>query len=135
MSKVSIVIPNYNGEKCLRECLASLKKQDYKDFDVIVVDNCSEDASLQVVEESEGELLLEVIPLDNNYGFAKAVNDGIKASASEYVILLNNDAVAGRHMVGALVNRLEKESDVFSAQAMMLQYNNRKLIDSAGDYF
>ena len=39
MSKVSIVIPNYNGEKCLRECLASLKKQDYKDFDVIVVDN------------------------------------------------------------------------------------------------
>ncbi len=135
MSKVSIVIPNYNGEKCLRECLASLKKQDYRDFDVIVVDNCSEDASLQVIGESEGELLLEVIPLDNNYGFAKAVNDGIKASGSEYVILLNNDAVAGRHMVGALVNRLEKEPDVFSAQAMMLQYNNRKLIDSAGDYF
>lgn len=35
-----------------------IKKQDYKDFDVIVVDNCSEDASLQVVEESEGELCL-----------------------------------------------------------------------------
>lgn len=135
MSKVSVIIPNYNGEKCLKECLESLKKQDYEDFDVIIVDNCSEDASLQVIEENEGELPLEVIPLDNNYGFAKAVNDGIKASKSEYVILFNNDAVAGRHMVGALTDRLERENDVFSAQAMMLQYNNRKLIDSAGDYF
>ena len=135
MNKVSVIIPNYNGEKYLAKCLEALKKQDYPDFDVIIVDNCSEDDSLRVIDENSKGLETRVISLDNNYGFAGAVNEGIKASEAEFVILLNNDAYAGRHFVGALVERISREDEIFSAQAMMLQYNDRKLIDSAGDYF
>lgn len=135
MRKVSVIIPNYNGEKYLPECLGALKKQDFVDFDVIVVDNCSEDGSLEAIEECSEGLSVRVIALDNNYGFARAVNEGIKASDAEFAVLLNNDTRAGKHFVGALVERIAREDDIFSAQAMMLQYNERSLIDSAGDYF
>ncbi len=135
MKKVSVIIPNYNGEKYIAKCLNGLKHQDYRDFDVIIVDNCSEDGSLAVIDANSMGLDIRVITLDNNYGFARAVNEGIKASDGEFVILLNNDAYAGRRFVSSLLERITADEDIFSAQAMMLQYNNRKLIDSAGDYF
>ena len=47
MSKVTIIIPNYNGSPVLRDCIESLRNQTYKNFDVLVVDNGSKDASLE----------------------------------------------------------------------------------------
>ena len=80
MSKVSVVIPNYNGEKYIKECMDALLKQSEKDFDVIFVDNASEDGSLDEIKHYNKKLKLDLIKLDKNYGFSKAVNEGIKAS-------------------------------------------------------
>lgn len=135
MRKVSIVIPNYNGAKFIPECFEALKKQRFKDFDVIFVDNASEDESLRLAGECAEELDFHVIELDMNCGFARAVNEGIKASGAEYVILLNNDTKAGAHFVEELLAAIEGHKDIFSAQAHMLQYGNSRLTDSAGDYF
>lgn len=135
MRKVSIVIPNYNGAKFIPECFEALKKQSFKDFDVIFADNASEDESIKLAKECAGELSLRLIELDINYGFAKAVNEGIKASDAEYVILLNNDTKAGAHFARELLAAIEGGDDIFSAQAHMLQYNDSRLTDSAGDYF
>lgn len=135
MRKVSVVIPNFNGAKFIPECFEALRKQSFKDFDVIFVDNASEDESIELARSCSKGLSLRVIALDINYGFAKAVNEGIKASGAEYVILLNNDTKAGVHFAEELVLAIDGHKDIFSAQAHMLQYHNSRLTDSAGDYF
>ena len=101
MYKASVVIPNYNGEKYIDECMNALRKQREQSFEVILVDNASEDNSIAAFE-AYNDLNIRTITLDENYGFSRAVNEGIKASESEYVILLNNDTHVGKNFVGAL---------------------------------
>ena len=134
--KVTVVIPNLNGEQLLKPCLDSLCGQTLRDFDVIIVDNGSTDRSLEVVGQYAGRLAVTTICYHENGGFAKAVNEGIRATDSEYVFLLNNDTVVGRHCLEELVGAMEHpgHEDVFSVQALMLQERDRSLVDSAGDY-
>lgn len=134
MYKASVVIPNYNGEKYIDECMNALRKQREQSFEVILVDNASEDNSIAAFEVYN-DLNIRTITLDENYGFSRAVNEGIKASEAEYVILLNNDTHVGKNFVGALVDAMDEDDNIFSAQAHMLQYSDRTITDSAGDYF
>lgn len=135
MIKTSVIIPGYNGENYIAECMDALVNQSRKDFDVIVVDNASTDSSPEIIKSYSDRLQIKIIQNDENKGFAKAVNQGIQASCADYVILLNNDTHAGRHFVEKLVDAMEEDEMVFSAQALMLRYDDRTLTDSAGDYF
>ncbi len=134
MNKITIVIPNYNGEKYIPQCLKALDRQEMKDFKVIIVDNGSDDNSVATAKSCPHSFAMDIIELNSNYGFSKAVNQGIMASESEYVILLNNDTSVERHFTQELVARLEGQEDIFSAQALMLNYSDRRLVDSAGDW-
>ena len=133
MESVAVIIPNYNGQKYLTDCLKSLKKQTYRDFKVIMVDNGSTDGSISLVKRDFPEV--EVIELAENTGFANAVNVGIKATSAKYVFLLNNDTICEKEAIAALVGVLDKKHSVFSAQAKMLQIKEPHLIDDAGDYY
>ena len=133
MKTVTVVIPNYNGKKYLDECFKSLKKQTYRDFHVIMVDNGSTDGSAEYIREKYPEV--EVIALDENTGFANAVNVGIKAADSEYVFLLNDDTVCDEKVLETLVKTMSRGKKLFSVQAKLLQLKNPELIDDAGDYY
>ena len=133
MIKVSVVIPNYNGAGFLKQCLSSLKEQTFKDFEVIVVDNGSKDASLETVREyCPGAVIIE---LDRNYGFSKAVNEGIKAAAAPYVFLLNNDTKLHPDCIKQLLFRISKDERIFSVSSRMLKLSDPEIIDSAGDLY
>ncbi len=131
--KVSIVIPNYNGEAFLKDCLLSLKDQTFRDIEVIVVDNGSTDNSLETVKSVYGDA--QIIKLDKNYGFSAAVNRGIRASSSELVILLNNDTRADKGFVEALYKAVTRDKRIFSVSARMLKMDDPGYIDSAGDLY
>ena len=133
MESVAVIIPNYKGQKYLTDCLKSLRKQTYRGFKVIMVDNGSTDGSISLVQRDFPEV--EVIALPDNTGFANAVNVGIKATQAEYVFLLNNDTICEEGVIAALVGVLDKKPAVFSAQAKMLQIKEPHLIDDAGDYY
>lgn len=135
MSRVTIVIPNYNGKEYMDKCMKCLAAQEYKDFNVIIVDNASEDKSQEIPLQYTDCLNIEVVQFYENLGFSVAVNEGILKSQAEYVILLNNDAYAGKSFVKELVNKMDSDSMIFSAQALMLQYKDRDIVDGAGDYF
>jgi GT2 family glycosyltransferase len=128
---VSIVIPNYNGEKYIIDCIASIYDQVNNKRNIIVVDNRSTDSSVALIKSRYPEI--RIIENNKNLGFAAAVNQGIRASESEYVILLNNDAFARDGFVQALVECVEKDSNIFSAGAKMLRYSEPGIIDNAGD--
>lgn len=128
---VSIVIPNYNGEKYILDCIASIYDQIEHKQDIIVIDNHSTDLSVSLIKSKYPDITL--IENDNNKGFAAAVNQGIQASKAKYVILLNNDAFARSGFVQALCHCMESDSRIFSAGAKMLRYSEPDLIDDAGD--
>ena len=130
---VSIVIPNYNGEKYLKECVGALNAQTMKDYELIIVDNGSTDKSLDIVREIKPDT--RIIELDKNYGFSKAVNEGIRASRTDYVILLNNDTRALPDFAGKLYNAIRKDKKIFSVSARMLKMDAPQLMDSAGDMY
>src|SRR6266498_1348336 len=86
---VAVVIPNWNGRRFLPGCFESLRRQRFRDFEVVLVDNGSQDDSLELSAREYPEV--RVIALPENLGFAPAVNRGIRAARGRYVALLNND--------------------------------------------
>jgi len=87
-AEVSVVIVSYNVVGLLRKCLQSVFSQHSK-VEVVVVDNCSTDNSLEMVRSEFPQLKL--IANSNNVGFSEANNQGIKATSAEYIFLLNPD--------------------------------------------
>lgn len=126
----TVVIPNYNGIKYIEKCLQFLEGEPAH---IIVVDNGSTDGSRQVVQEKFP--WVELICLDRNYGFCKAVNTGIEASKTPYVVLLNNDTEVQHGFVRALELPLEQHPQIFSGSAQMRNLQCPGLIDDAGDYY
>ncbi|MBI2600928.1 glycosyltransferase family 2 protein [Candidatus Daviesbacteria bacterium] len=128
---VSVIIPNWNGEHLLKLCLPSLKKQTFKDFEIIVVDNGSGDGSIDYIKKYHQKVV--VLPLDKNYGFAAAVNAGIKKGKGRFLVLLNNDTEVDKDYLFFLVKSAEEQKQAGFIAPKMLNFYKRDLIDSAGD--
>lgn len=133
MYEVSVIIPNFNGKQYLKNCLDAMKRQVYRDFEVILVDNGSEDGSADYVREHYPEV--HVVTLQENRGFCGGVNAGIQASESPYVVLLNNDTIAEKYFLKNLVSFMKEHPGTFSCQAKMLKLQDRDKIDDAGNYY
>ena len=131
MKKATIIIPNYNGLKFMEMCMSALEKQTYKDFEILVVDNGSTDGSVEWLKENE----IPSIFLPENTGFSGAVNVGIKASKTPFVILLNNDTEAKEGYVEALIREIERSPKIFSVSPKMIQLYHKELMDDGGDMY
>lgn len=131
--KLTIIIPNYNGKHFMKPCLDSLMRQTYPGFQILVVDNASTDGSLEFMRENYPEI--EVLSLDQNYGFSSAVNAGIRHASTPYVILLNNDTTADPRYVEEMLKTIESSPCIFSVSSKMIQMYRPDLIDSAGDLY
>ncbi len=133
MIKVSVVIPNYNGIAYLKPCIDSLREQTYIDFETIIIDNASTDDTYKWIPEEYPHILFKV--LDQNYGFSRAVNEGIKRSKGEYVLLLNNDTVVEKNFIEELVKEIEKDEKIFAVSSKMIAYTDHNIMDDAGDEY
>lgn len=133
MKKISVIIPNYNGIKYIKTCMDSLSNQTMKDFGIIFVDNGSTDGSKELVERNYPQV--QVIGLTENTGFCGAVNAGIRKADTEFVVLLNNDTEVDADFLKELYLGIERHPKAFSAQAKMIQFQNRSQIDDAGNYY
>ena len=90
--KLSIIIVSYNTKNILDECLSSIYNSKIRDsFEIIVVDNCSKDRSVEMLESKYPDVIL--VKNDVNNLFAKANNQGAKIAKGEYLLLLNSDTI------------------------------------------
>ena len=128
---ISIIIPNFNGKEHLKTCFDSIKNQTYKNYEIIFTDNNSTDESVKFTEDNYPEINL--IKLDHNTGFARAVNEGIKNSKGEYVLLLNNDTECDKFFLEEMLSGFKSET-TGSVACKMLNYSDRTKIDDAGDF-
>lgn len=132
MTKTTVVIPNYKGIDYLEDCLRSVYESSVP-LKVILVDNASNDGSLEMVRERFPET--EIISFSENKGFSAAVNEGIRRAETEFVLLLNNDTVVDANMAGCLEKALEEYPEAFSAAARMLNLKQPGKLDGAGDLY
>lgn len=133
MMETTVIIPNLNGMKYLEDCLTSLYACEKCPFPVIVVDNGSTDGSAEFIRTNFPEA--ELICFPENRGFCGAVNAGILAAKTPYVILLNNDTKVSSGFVSFLTDAVRKEKKIFSAGAKMVSMQHPEIIDDAGDYY
>ena len=133
--KVSVVTPNYNGERFLKAFFESLDNDSECIGEVIIVDNGSTDNSREFIRNSKLNFPVVLIENSENMGFAPAVNQGISKAKYEYIFSLNNDTEVVKGSIKEMVDLITSGSDIFSVQAKMLQYDNKNLIDDVGDEY
>lgn len=91
MIKYSFIVPVYNTEKYLKKCLDSLVKQTLKDFEVIVVNDGSNDNSSEIIKKYQGKYSNVKVIEQKNQGLSIARNNGVKKALGEYIIFIDSD--------------------------------------------
>lgn len=105
--KLSVVIPNYNGEELLKKNLPKVLEV-ADGAEIIVVDDASTDASCKVLQEFFPQIRL--IKRNRNEGFASAVNAGVKNAAGELILLLNSDVFPQKNFLEPLISHFKTEN-------------------------
>jgi GT2 family glycosyltransferase len=121
---VTVVVPTLAADESLEECLASLERQTFGNFEVIVIDN----SGRHQVKAREG---VRVISNDRNVGFGAAVNQAFHASQAPFLAILNDDAVAHPGWLEALVSAIDQRPD-FGMCASQVRLAGADRLDSAG---
>ena len=131
-----MVVANWNRRDLLKSCLQSLTQQNLNQpFEVVVVDNGSNDDSLEMVRQDYGQTTkfeLTLIANRENRGFCAANNQGFAASDTEFVALLNNDAEAEPDWLAKLATAFDGRPEVGMAASKILVYEDPRRIDKAG---
>jgi GT2 family glycosyltransferase len=135
-----VVVVTRNRRDLLKACLQSLTRQNLNQpFEVVVVDNGSDDGSSEMVLHDYGSISnsasrfrLELVRNLDNRGFCAANNQGFAASNSEFIALLNNDAEAEPDWLAKLQSAFDERPDVGMAASKILVYEDPRRIDKAG---
>ncbi len=108
-TKVSVIIPVYNVEKYLRQCLDSVVNQTFKDIEIIIVNDCSPDNSLQIIEQyQKKDSRIVLVDLKQNVGLGFARNEGLKVAKGKYVTFIDSDDWVGKDYVRVLYDTVKK---------------------------
>ncbi len=129
--RVTVVVPNWNTREYLGPCLESLRRQTFRDFETVLVDSASTDGSVGFVEQNFPEV--RTVILLENRGFSGAVNAGIEASDSEFVVLLNNDTEQDAGWLEALVRAAGRRPEAGLFASKLVDFGDRRRLDGAGD--
>ena len=115
---VSIITPVFNSEKYIEETIKSVLNQTYEEFELILIDNFSQDSSLAIIKKfQEYDGRIKLIRLDKNYGPAKARNFGIESAKGNYISFLDSDDLLYENYLENQIkfSRQEKASIVYSS--------------------
>jgi GT2 family glycosyltransferase len=130
---LSILIVNYNGLRHLEECLGSIREQDFRDHEVVLVDNASGDGSREFVRERFPEVRL--VESASNLGFAGGNNLGLPHCRGEHVFFLNNDTRLAPGALTAIAKAARGRFEYQVFACLMLDYRRPDFVDNAGETY
>lgn len=114
--KVSIIIPIYNVAPYIEACLQSVFNQTYKDIEIIIIDDCGTDNSMEIAEKIvsayNGEFCIKILHHNQNKGLSAARNTGIKRATGEYIFFLDSDDTLPNNSIYELIQQAIKYPDV-----------------------
>ena len=124
MDKVSIIIPMHNAEKFIEETVMSVVNQTYTNWELILVDDCSTDRTLELVQglkekleadlESGQDCRIKIVPLTENVGAANTRNEGLKQSVGRYVSYLDADDLWVKEKLEKQIAHMERTNAAFA---------------------
>jgi len=130
---VSLIIPNLNGKNLLKECLTSLSKLDYKDYEIIVSDGGSTDGTCEMIKKDFKKVRLI---REEGAGIGRSNNLGMKAAIGEIIAFdLNNDEVFKKDWLKKLVEVLLSSPEIGIVGGSRIVYGTKNIIDEAGYRF
>src|SRR5690606_18301682 len=129
-ARVSIIIINYNGLPFLDELFETLDKQTFRDFEVVFVDNASEDHSVSFVTRRFPEA--RVLSLPENSGFSRAGNLGAAEAKGEYLVYLNTDMKLSPEWLEHLCRAAKTADDVAAVASKMRLYDKPDTLNGVG---
>src|SRR6266404_1442147 len=126
MSKplVSIIIVNWNGGKVFEDCLESLRKLRYTNYEIIVFDNGSTD----------GTDRFATIKSRKNIGFVGGNNEGFKKARGKYILFLNNDTTVSPDLLNVMASKMEKDETIGALQPKIYLMDKPGYLDNAGSF-
>lgn len=137
---ISIVIANYNGQQYLDTCLISLfrssvLKPSVTDYEIIVIDNNSTDSSVKIVRNfKKNNSRIKILQNKVNIGVPASRNIAISHCRGEIVIFLDNDTEVKEDSIEQLIKPLINNKDIGATQALLLDFENRNLVQMAGGH-
>jgi GT2 family glycosyltransferase len=132
--KVSIIILNWNGYVDTIECLESLKKNNYQNYEVIIVDNASIGDDVNILRNKYGNYI-HIIANSRNDGFPGGCNIGMRyvlEKGTDYILLLNNDTTVDKSFLTELVDAVKNDASIGVAGSKIYYYYHPKILQTVG---
>ena len=132
--KIHILILNWNGQNCLTECINSVKKIDYSNYMITIIDNNSTDASISNIKYSD----INIISHSENYKYAKGYNKAIfslEHDNSDYYLLLNNDTKCDSNILSSFIKGIDSYGSNHIFGGKILYKNQKNMVWYAGGKF
>lgn len=122
--KISIVIVNYNGKNLLENLLNSIAKSNYKNYEIIVVDNSSSDGSCEFIKKKNKEIKL--VENKKNLGYS-GINSALKFCNGEYILFLNNDMKIDKDCIGNLIKVIKSDKNIAMSAPKLVNFYGKNM--------
>lgn len=126
MPKISVIIPVYNVEKYIEECLESVSKQTFSDIEIICVDDCGQDNSIKIVEEyQKKDNRIKIITHNKNKGLAASRNTGMAQASGDYISYIDSDDYIETNFLEELYKKaIETNADIVQSSIIFYYEDN-----------
>jgi GT2 family glycosyltransferase len=127
-SKIIVIVVSYNGEKWIHECIRSIINNGYTYYEIVVVDNASQDATVSIIKENFKEIVL--LNQQRNLGFGRGANVGIQYAMSQkadYILLLNQDIKLEDRCIEEMITVCEQNRAIGIASPLQMNYDGSEI--------
>ncbi|MCL5070635.1 MAG: glycosyltransferase family 2 protein [Actinobacteria bacterium] len=132
---VSIVIANYNGENYLNTCLTSVLNSYDVFSEILIIDDGSTDRSIEIIQEfKKKDKRIFLLKNKKNMGAAASRNSALDKARGDIIVFLDNDTEVKEDSIKQLIKPLIDEKEVGAAQALLIDFENKKLVQMAGGH-
>lgn len=134
--EISTIIPTYNSQNYIKECIESILKQKFLPSEIIIVDDGSKDNTLEICKEYEKKYkIIKIIRMPNNQGVSNARNAGIKIAKGNYIHFMDSDDTIENDMYSDFAEIIKKQSIdvVISGIKNIYQKNNKIILEEPRD--
>ena len=131
MPKISVIMPVYNSEKYLKEATDSILSQTYTDFEFIIIDDCSSDSSVKIIEEYDDNRIV-FIKNEENLGVAKTLNRGLSICKGEFIARMDSDDISLPERFEKQLKYLEENKNTAVVSCGVQTFCDDKIISETG---
>jgi len=125
MPEVSVVMPVYNGEKYLREAIESILNQTFKDFEFLIIDDCSEDRSIEIIK-SYHDKRIKLLKNNQHLGISRSCNKGIESAKGKYIARMDCDDISLPERLKKQVLFMEKNPHIAACSTWVEVFGKEK---------